>query len=148
MRLRPDQIPTSLRELFGIEVPKAPKPRRDTTDWEAVFAMHCRAHKLPEPVREHLFAKEIGRGWRFDFCWPAYHVAVECEGLVAVRIRDGSVMAGGRHATFTGYRGDCEKYATAAILGWYVLRFEQELIRSAAAIDYTIQLLKSRGWKP
>lgn len=33
---------------------------------------------LPEPVREHRFHNT--RMWRFDLCYPALQVAIECEG--------------------------------------------------------------------
>lgn len=50
------------------------------------------------------------RGWRFDWAFPAIKLAVEVEGF-------------GRHQTYTGYRGDCEKYNAALLHGWRVLRF-------------------------
>ncbi len=116
-------------------------------DFSRRFELQIRAHRLPEPTRELRFASAEGRGWRFDFAWEPYRVAVELEGLVAVRMRDGSVFAGGRHATFEGFRRDTEKYAVAAILGWYVLRFEQQMVKAGEAIALTERMLKSKGWR-
>lgn len=59
-------------------------------------------------VREHRFHDT--RRWRFDFAFPEARVAVEIEGR-------------GRHQTFAGFRADTEKYNTALLLGWRVLRF-------------------------
>lgn len=59
-------------------------------------------------VREYRFHPT--RRWRFDVAFPSAKVAVEIEGR-------------GRHQTVTGYRGDCEKYNTATLAGWRVLRF-------------------------
>lgn len=115
---------------------------------EAAFALQIRAHKLPPPVRELRFAAGEGRGWRFDFAWEQFRLAAELDCLVAVRMRDGSVFAGGRHATFQGFRRDCEKYNAATRMGWSVLRFEQELIESGNAVQTVEETLKARGWKP
>src|SRR5690606_39740371 len=53
---------------------------------EDALALHIRAHKLPEPVREYRFHPE--RRWRFDFAWPDLRVAAEVEGGIHI---------GGRH---------------------------------------------------
>ncbi len=66
---------------------------------------------LPEPVTELEF--HPARGWRFDFAWPEYKVALECEG---------GVRSGGRHIQPEGFLKDMEKYNEAALLGWRVLR--------------------------
>lgn len=120
---------------------------------EDTFVAHCRAYKLPMFKREHKFALERGRGWRFDFCWETdgngqpLMVAVEVEGLVA-RYVNGEQFAYGRHATFAGFENDAIKYATAAILGWTVLRFNQRLVTNGTAIDMTVECLKAKGWVP
>jgi len=91
---------------------------------EETFALHCKAHRLPPFVREHMFATAShDRLWRFDFSWKEFMCAVEIEGLV-VRFRDGEQIVTGRHASTTGFSADCVKYATAAILGWTVVRFD------------------------
>lgn len=114
---------------------------------EDTFAFQCKARGVPPPMREHLFAKDIGRLWRFDFCWKMYMVAMECEGLV-VKYVNGEQIVTGRHCTIKGYEGDCIKYAKAAELGWTVVRFNQALIKNWTAIDMVIDVLRSRGWTP
>jgi hypothetical protein len=53
------------------------------------------------------------RKWTFDFAWPDKMVALEVEGAIWVR---------GRHTSGTGFTNDCEKYNTATIMGWRVIR--------------------------
>jgi very-short-patch-repair endonuclease len=132
------------RKIFG-EVIDTPK--RDVKgDAEKAFAFQCRAYRLPMFKREYKFAAEaLGRGWRFDFCWPAYKAALEVEGLCVKRV-NGELVTTGRHVHPAGFRADAEKYATAAVMGWHVLRFEQTQISSGVAIDFTVQLLRSKGW--
>lgn len=113
---------------------------------EDEFAFQCRAMKLPEVAREWRFAKSIGRQWRFDFAFlEPYMLAVEIEGLVVRKI-NGQTVTMGRHATITGMREDMVKYNTAALMGWTVLRFEQQMIKSGDAINTTMRVLASRGW--
>jgi very-short-patch-repair endonuclease len=63
---------------------------------------------------------EAPRKWRFDFAWPAYKVAVAVEGGTWVR---GSHVRGKRFAK------DCEKYNSAALAGWIVLRWPTDAIK-------------------
>lgn len=91
---------------------------------EELFALHCRAHKVMTPAREHRFHPT--RKWRFDFAWPSAMVAVEIEG---------GVWTGGRHTRGSGFTADAEKYNEAALLGWRVLRFTGPMVRRGAAIE-------------
>ena len=59
------------------------------------------------------------RKWRFDFAWPNNMVAVECDGIIWK-------ACGGRHNT----DADREKINTAVSLGWSVLRFSGNQIKS------------------
>lgn len=81
---------------------------------------------LPAPVMELVFHPE--RKWRFDYAWPEYVLAVEIEGGVGKRGKDGQV--GGRHNREKGYTGDCRKYNAAQLLGWKVLRFTTAMVKS------------------
>lgn len=95
---------------------------------------------LPHPIAEHYFAKQIGRQWRFDYCWPDHRIALEIEGLAfgrMVETKDGEKVrtAGGRHATGAGLQADCEKYSWAAILGWLVIRATTQMVRKGEAIE-------------
>lgn len=54
------------------------------------------------------------RKWRFDFAIPDRMIAIEYEGIFSGK---------SRHTTKTGYEGDTEKYNTASMLGWTILRY-------------------------
>ena len=68
-------------------------------------------HGLPAPVLEHKFHPH--RKWRIDLAWPELKLAVEIEGGVFTR---------GRHVRPVGFLRDIEKYNTANVLGWSLLR--------------------------
>ena len=146
-----DTVRKALRE-GGVARRRAKKQQRKKRDREKpkpsdVFDIQCKNFGLPPYAREGMFAKKIGREWRFDFCWQQYMIAVEIEGLV-VGILGGRLVVTGRHASITGFREDCEKYASATMLGWSVVRFEQQQVKNRYAIDMTMRILQARGWKP
>ena len=123
-----------------------------------LLALH--AAGLPEPVEEfafdkccswskrvHLHGSELpdgspiheyrnGRKWRFDFAWPAFMLAVECEG---------GTHSGGRHTRGSGFAADAEKYNAATLAGWSVLRFTGEQIDSGYAIEVVEQAIAQRS---
>lgn len=114
---------------------------------EDEFEFQLRAHRLPEFVRQWMFAKaEMNRRWQFDFAFLPYKLAVEIEGLVVRRIGRELVVQG-RHASITGFKEDAIKYASAAVLGWTVLRFEQSQVKDGTAIEFTMRVLAARGWE-
>jgi very-short-patch-repair endonuclease len=98
----------------------AAKPR---SEGEETLALHIRAEKLPEPVREHVFAPP--RKWRLDFAWPEQKLAVEVEG---------GIFTAGRHSRGAGLLADMAKYNAAALAGWRVLRFFTDQVRDGTAI--------------
>ena len=102
---------------------------------EDELLFHLRASDLPTPVREHLFAKSIGRRWRLDFAWPDVLIGVEVEG---------GTWVAGRHSRGAGFEQDCEKYNEAAVLGWAILRFTGKMIHSGAALDTITRLLQAK----
>ena len=86
----------------------------------------CRAAGLAEPVPEWMFAKGIGRRWRFDYAFPLQMVALEIEG---------GLWVNGRHSRGSGQIADLEKYSEAAIMGWRVLYATPDEVRSGVALD-------------
>ena len=72
------------------------------------------------------------RRWRFDFAFPDQKIAIECEG---------GTWANGRHVRGAGFEKDAEKYNTAAIEGWMVLRFTSGMIKSGKALNQIEQAL-------
>jgi len=107
---------------------KAKKP----SALEEMFALHVRAAKLPEPIREHVFAPP--RKFRFDFAWA--------DRLIACEIDGGTWSGKSRHTTGEGFAKDCEKTNLAALAGWRVFRFTGDMVRSGAAIATVIEALK------
>lgn len=99
---------------------------------EAMMQLHIRAHRLPQPSREHKFHST--RKWRFDFAWTDAKVAVEVDGLLY-----GKQV--GRHQTAKGYANDCDKMNAATLLGWRVLHFTPESIKSGLAIEVLCEAL-------
>ena len=75
------------------------------------------------------------RKWRFDFAWPADQLALEVEG---------GIWTGGRHTRGAGFLRDCEKYNTAAVMGWSVLRVTPEQVSSGAALKWVESWLAAR----
>jgi hypothetical protein len=131
------------------------KAKRDQHEDELAFQI--RAHRLPEPHRQHAFALELGRRWRFDFAWTQFKLAAEFEGLVATRAmlpkgqgqrgwREAIVLTG-RHTSPEGFKEDVEKYNTATLLGWRLLRFHRDQVKSGEAIAMLERVFHALGWE-
>ena len=120
------------------------------SDLERAFETQVRQMELPDPETQYRFAaRAVGLGpgirkrlkaaglqdWRFDFAWPLYDLAVECEG--------GTWMGGG-HVRGSGYERDCRKYNHAAELGWLVFRFTSNMIKSGEAIEQVARIINCR----
>lgn len=149
----PPETAAKIAQLRTAAAGKKPRRKRSGTKKpEDEFAFQCMTRKLPTFKRQYRFAKEaLGRQWQFDFAFPEYQLAVELEGLVVASATIGGkkrLVSMGRHAHADGFREDCRKYASAAMLGWVVIRFEVKMVGSGEAIDYTIRVLAARGWKP
>lgn len=61
-------------------------------------------------IPEHRFHPE--RKWRFDFIFKP-NIALEVEG---------GIWNGGRHSRGSGFKADMEKYNSATVMGWRILR--------------------------
>jgi len=140
----------SLRKLDS-DLDKKKSKRSEACD---LFCEQWRQRGLPKMAREFPFAKEIKRMWRFDVATVitkpsgrVYRLAIEIEGIVMRRAQDGSWQMGGRHATVQGFKEDNIKYATATLLGWNVVRFEQSQVSSEFAIKMVIRILSRNGWR-
>ena len=82
------------------------------------------------------------RRWRLDFADIESRIGVEVEGTTRYgRNRDGSMRLG-RHQTAKGYAEDCAKYNAAILLGWRVLRFDGEMVKSGAALATIREVLE------
>lgn len=103
------------------------------TNLEELLLFHIRDRGIPEPVTEHQFHPT--RKWRFDFAWPGRQLAAEVEG--------GTWGGGSRHTSGAGYQGDCEKYNSAAVMGWMVLRYTGDMVRDGTAIRQIVEIMES-----
>lgn len=101
---------------------------------EQALSQHMRAMRFPEPDQEHRFAPP--RRFRFDFAWPDQKLAVEVEG---------GTWGKSRHTTGKGYGKDCEKYNLAVLMGWRVLRFTGDMVRSGEAVEVIRRAIEIRS---
>lgn len=97
------------------------------------LAVQCRLAALPEPVAEFVFAKP--RKWRFDFAWP------KVEPKLALEV-EGGVFIAGRHSRGAGMVKDMEKYNTAVLAGWRILRVTPKQIADGSALTLIEQAMK------
>lgn len=109
---------------------KAPVKR---SDLEIELAHQLMMAGLPEPVEEYRVSSD--RRYRFDFAWPEYRLAVEVEG---------GTWTNGRHSRGSGFANDCKKYNYAQSLGWLVLRYPGEMIKSGEALEQISELIRIR----
>ena len=100
-----------------------------------LFTVICKTDLHIEVVKEYKFHPV--RKWRFDYAIIDHKIALEVEG---------GVWTGGRHTSPKGFIGDMEKYNTATLMGWRVLRVTPDdlykpntlnLLKTAISGDFT-----------
>ena len=91
----------------------APNYKSKGLDYISWNMMYWCNEKCLQLETEFIFNPD--RKWRFDFAIPSIKVAVEFEG--------GIFLKNSGHNTARHYTKDAEKYNSAAIQGWRVLRF-------------------------
>ena len=72
------------------------------------------------------------RRWRFDYAILSHMVAIEIEG---------GVWTNGRHTRGKGFVNDMEKYNTATVMGWKVIRIVPN--DYASLVRYLDEILKT-----
>ena len=87
------------------------KAQHVNSSLEERFARLWVAAGGPALVQEFRF--EPTRRWRADFAWVDAKILIEIEGGIWNR---------GRHLTPKGFAADAEKYLTATLNGWSVIR--------------------------
>ncbi|EXI34644.1 hypothetical protein J647_3640 [Acinetobacter baumannii 846928] len=120
------------REIFPIQKNKkrrSAKQAREPSVGEVLLATHLRACKVGFE-QEYKFHPK--RKWRADFLITGTKILIEVEG---------GIWSGGRHTRGKGYLGDMEKYNEAAMMGFTVLRFSTEQVKSGLAIKQIEQLV-------
>lgn len=82
---------------------------------------------LPEPERQCVFARGLGRRWKFDFSYPRQKFAIEVMG--------GTFLpGGGGHSSGQGAENDCVKAAVASLLGWQVIAVNTHMVGDGRAL--------------
>jgi len=100
-----------------------PKYTKEESPLEILLAQQMKFAGLPEPEREYRFAPP--RRYRADFAYPNKMLLIEVEG---------GVWTNGAHVRGKHYTSDCSKYNLAATMGFRVLRFTGEMIKSGLAL--------------
>lgn len=106
------------------------KGQRVQSEGEVTLARDLRALKI-NFEQEYKFHPE--RNWRADFLITGTRILVEVEG---------GVWSGGRHTRGKGFIADMEKYNAAAVMGFKVLRFDTQQVKSGLAIKQIENLVR------
>lgn len=76
------------------------------------------------------------RQWKADFHMTGTKILVEIEG---------GIWTGGRHTRGKGFIHDMEKYNAATVLGYQVLRFSTEQVKSGLAVRQIEKMVGDLG---
>ena len=104
---------------------KRPKVKGEKVpnEFEAKLARELKTLKIEF---EQEFEFHPKRKWRADFHLVGKKILVEVEG---------GIWSGGRHTRGKGYIGDMEKYNAATMMGYQVIRFSTDQVKSGLAIQ-------------
>ena len=100
---------------------------------ESLLATQLKALRI---AFEQEFKFHPKRKWRADFHLVEKMILVEVEG---------GIWSGGRHTRGKGYLGDMEKYNAATVMGYRVIRFSTEQVKSGLAIQQIEKMVGDRG---
>jgi very-short-patch-repair endonuclease len=117
------------KKMIGASKPKRgskrPKVKGEKvqSEGEAKLARDLKALKI-EFEQEFKFHPK--RKWKADFHLVEKMILVEIEG---------GIWSGGRHTRGKGYIGDMEKYNAAVMMGYQVIRFSTEQVKSGLVVQ-------------
>ena len=109
------------------------KGEKVPNEFEAKLARELKALKI-NFEQEFYFHPE--RKWRADFHLVDKKILVEVEG---------AIWSGGRHTRGKGYIGDMEKYNAATMMGFQVIRFSTDQVKSGHAIQQIEKMVGDLG---
>ena len=109
--------------------PASVKKERVVSEGEAILSQHLRTLKIEF---EQEFKFHPTRKWRADFHLKGRKILVEVEG---------GIWSNGRHTRGKGYLGDLDKYNAATMMGYQVIRFSTEQVKSGKAIEQIFKLI-------
>ena len=113
--------------------PKKVKGEKVQSEGEATLATQLKALKI-EFEQEFYFHPK--RKWRADFHLVGKKILVEVEG---------GIWSGGRHTRGKGYIGDMDKYNSATMMGYQVIRFSTEQVKSGLAVQQIEKMVGDLG---
>ncbi|MGE8570783.1 MAG: hypothetical protein ACN6NW_01955 [Acinetobacter amyesii] len=116
----------------GTKRPKV-ESQKVPNEFEAKLALELKALKIDF---EQEFKFHQSRKWRADFHLKGRMILIEVEG---------GIWSGGRHTRGKGYIGDMEKYNAATMLGYQVIRFSTEQVKSGLAIQQIEKMVGDLG---
>lgn len=99
------------------------KGEKVPSEFEAKLARELKTLKIKFEQEFYFHPK---RKWRADFHLIDKKILVEIEG---------GIWSGGRHTRGKGYIGDMEKYNAATMMGFQVIRFSTDQVKSGHAIQ-------------
>ncbi len=116
---------------------KRPKVKSEKipNEFEAKLARELKSLKI-NFEQEFYFHPE--RKWRADFHLVGKKILVEVEGGIWI-------PGGGRHTRGKGYIGDMEKYNAATMMGFQVIRFSTDQVKSGHAIQQIEKMVGDLG---
>lgn len=119
--------------LPGEKAPQKPRKRtkKPTPPLRDMFTALVESELHTQCVKEYRFHPV--RQWRFDYALPMQKVALEVEG---------GVWTQGRHTRPQGFLGDIEKYNTATVMGWRVVRCVPDDLMTGKTIDMLHALIR------
>ena len=114
---------------------KRPKVKSEKipNEFEAKLARELKTLKIEF---EQEFEFHPKRKWRADFHLVGKKILVEVEG---------AIWSGGRHTRGKGYIGDMEKYNAATMMGYQVIRFSTDQVKSGHAIQQIEKMVGDLG---
>ena len=119
--------------LPGEKAPKKPlkRTKKPAPPQRDMFTALVESELHTQCVKEYRFHPV--RQWRFDYALPMQKVALEVEG---------GVWTQGRHTRPQGFLGDIEKYNTATVMGWRVVRCVPDDLMTGKTIDMLHALIR------
>ena len=114
----------------AVSVPGSLRLSDDRLEGIAEYLFQIQAAGLEMPEFEFRFHET--RRWRSDFVWRDHFLLAEYEGGVHTK---------GAHVRGRHFESDCEKYNEATLLGYRLLRFTYDMVRSGMALEQTTRAL-------
>lgn len=127
------------RKMIGIKKPKkgfkrsTVKKVKADNEFEVAFALQLKANKVDF---EREFKFHPTRKWSADFHLIGRKILVEIEG---------GLFSGGRHTRGKGYINDMEKYNSATMMGYQVIRFSTKQVTSGKVIQEILKMVGDLG---